>query len=181
MKKVTVNRLKTKHTLIYQYINKIHTVLAVLFSLILLTSCEYFNRPLLDYLEEWTNTAQVSKHTFDGTYPVTAGLPNVPSGEDRVITYYIINPQNYVLDSTVTFAHDDSLVVDNNTPSDFAVVEQDLQDKNIIRLTLKDSVGATGILPLDGDGTEITPTITIREPNSGRFFGSYTVPVRSMP
>ena len=145
---------------------------------IFIASCDYFNRPMLDYLEEWTNTAQVSKHTFDGTYPVTAGLPNVPSGEDRVITYYIINPQNYVLDSTVTFAHDETLVVDNNTPSDFAVVEQDLQDKNIIRLTLNNSVGATGILPLDGDGTEITPTITIREPNSGRFFGSYTVPVR---
>lgn len=178
MKKVTVNRLKTKHTIIYQYINKIHTVLAVLFSLILLTSCEYFNRPMLDYLEEWTDTAQISKYTLDGTYPVTAGLPNVPSGEDRVITYYIINPQNYVLDSTVTFAHDETLVVDNNTPSDFAVVEQDLQDKNIIRLTLKNSVGATGILPLDGTGTAITPTITITEPNSGRKFNSYTVPFR---
>ena len=178
MKKVTVNRLKTKHTLIYQYINKIHTVLAVLFSLILLTSCEYFNRPMLDYLEEWTDTAQISKYTLDDTYPVTAGLPNVPSGEDRVITYYIINPQNYVLDSTVTFAHDETLVVDNNTPSDFAVVEQDLQDKNIIRLTLKNSVGATGILPLDGTGTAITPTITITEPNSGRKFNSYTVPFR---
>lgn len=178
MKKVTVNRLKTKHTIIYQYINKIHTVLAVLFSLILLTSCEYFNRPMLDYLEEWTDTAQISKYTLDGNYPVTAGLPNVPSGEDRVITYYIINPQNYVLDSTVTFAHDETLVVDNNTPSDFAVVEQDLQDKNIIRLTLKNSVGATGILPLDGTGTAITPTITITEPNSGRKFNSYTVPFR---
>ena len=173
MKKVTVNRLKTKHPLIYQYINKIHTVLAVLFSLILLTSCEYFNRPMLDYLEEWTNTAQISKYTLDGNYPVTAGLPNVPSGEDRVITYYIINPQNYVLDSTVTFAHDETLVVDNNTPSDL-----DLQDKNIIRLTLKNSVGATGILPLDGTGTAITPTITITEPNSGRKFNSYTVPFR---
>ena len=178
MEKVTVNRLKTKHPLIYQHINKIHTVLAVLFSLILLTSCEYFNRPMLDYLEEWTDTAQISKYTLDGNYPVTAGLPNVPSGEDRVITYYIINPQNYVLDSTVTFAHDETLVVDNNTPSDFAVVEQDLQDKNIIRLTLKNSVGATGILPLDGTGTAITPTITITEPNSGRKFNSYTVPFR---
>ena len=133
---------------------------------------------MLDYLEEWTNTAQVSKHTFDDTYPVTAGLPNVPSGEDRVITYYIINPQNYVLDSTVTFAHDAGMIVSNKTPSDFATVEQDLQDKNIIRLTLKNSVGATGILPLDGTGTAITPTITITEPNSGRTFGSYTVPVR---
>lgn len=178
MKKATVNRLKTKHTLIYQYINKIHAVLAVLFSLILLTSCEYFNRPMLNYLEEWTNTAQISKYTLDGDYPVTAGLSNVPSGEDRVITYYIINPQNYVLDSTVTFAHDKTLDVDNNTPADFAVVEQDLQDKNIIRLTLKNSVGATGIFSLDGDGIDISPTLTITEPNSGRKFNSYTVPFR---
>ena len=140
--------------------------------------CKFFNQPMLDYLEEWTDTAQVSKHTLDDTYPVIGDITNIPSGKDRVITYYLINPQNYTLDSTVTFAHDDSLVVNNKIPSDFAVVEQDLQDKNIIRLTLKNSVGATGILPLDGDGTEITPTITIREPNSGRFFGSYTVPVR---
>ena len=178
MKKATVNRLKTKHTLIYQYINKIHAVLAVLFSLILLTSCEYFNRPMLNYLEEWTNTAQISKYTLDGDYPVTAGLSNVPSGEDRVITYYIINPQNYVLDSTVTFAHNKTLDVDNKTPADFAVVEQDLQDKNIIRLTLKNSVGATGIFSLDGDGIDISPTLTITEPNSGRKFNSYTVPFR---
>ena len=140
--------------------------------------CKFFNQPMLDYLEEWTNTAQVSKHTFDDTYPVIGDITNIPSGKDRVITYYLINPQSYTLDSSVTFAHDDSLVVNNKIPSDFATVEQDATDKSIIRLTLKDSVGATGILPLDGDGTEITPTITIREPNSGRFFGSYTVPVR---
>ena len=159
-------------------INGIGTIVLIMLVSIFIASCDYFNRPMLDYLEEWTNTAQVSKHTFDDTYPVIGDITNIPSGKDRVITYYLINPQNYTLDSSVTFAHDDSLVVNNKIPSDFATVEQDATDKSIIRLTLKDSVGATGILPLDGDGTEITPTITIREPNSGRFFGSYTVPVR---
>ena len=154
----------------------VYSICLVIISYI--TGCKFFNQPMLDYLEEWTNTAQVSKHTFDDTYPVIDDITNIPSGKDRVITYYLINPQNYTLDSSVTFAHDDSLVVNNKIPSDFATVEQDATDKSIIRLTLKDSVDATGILPLDGDGTEITPTITIREPNSGRFFGSYTVPVR---
>ena len=154
----------------------VYSICLVIISYI--TGCKFFNQPMLDYLEEWTNTAQVSKHTFDGTYPVIGDITNIPSGKDRVITYYLINPQNYTLDSSVTFAHDDSLVVNNKTPSDFTTVEQDATDKSIIRLTLKDSVGATGILPLDGDGTEITPTITITEPNSGRNFGSYTVPVR---
>ena len=154
----------------------VYSICLVIISYI--TGCDYFNQPMLDYLEEWTNTAQVSKHTFDDTYPVIGDITNVPSGKDRVITYYVINPQNYTLDSSVTFAHDDSLVVNNKIPSDFATVEQDATDKSIIHLTLNNSVGATGILPLDGDGTEITPTITIREPNSGRNFGSYTVPVR---
>ena len=154
----------------------VYSICLVIISYI--TGCDYFNQPMLDYLEEWTNTAQVSKHTFDDTYPVIGDITNIPSGKDRVITYYLINPQSYTLDSSVTFAHDDSLVVNNKIPSDFATVEQDATDKSIIHLTLNNSVGATGILPLDGDGTEITPTITIREPNSGRNFGSYTVPVR---
>ena len=140
-------------------INGIGTIVLIMLVSIFIASCDYFNQPMLDYLEEWTNTAQVSKHTFDDTYPVIGDITNVPSGKDRVITYYVINPQNYTLDSTVTFAHDETLVVDNNTPSDFATVEQDLQDKNIIRLTLKNSVGATGILPLDGTGTAITPSM----------------------
>ena len=136
-----------------------------------------FNKPLSDFLEYWTDVAQITRHTFDGPYPATGGLTNLPSGGDRVITYYLVNPQNYVLNSTVTFAHDDSLVVDNKMPSDFATVEQDAADKSIIRLTLKNSVGATGILPLDGDGTDISPTVSIMEPKSGRDFGSYSIPL----
>ena len=134
-------------------INTIGTMVLIAIVSLLFAGCDYFNRPLLDYLEEWTNTAQVSKHTFDGTYPEAEGYTNIPSGTNRVITYYVINPQNYTLDFTVTFAHDAGMIVSNKTPSDFATVEQDLQDKNIIRLTLKNSVGATGILPLDGTGT----------------------------
>ena len=67
-------------------INTIGTMVLIAIVSLLFAGCDYFNRPLLDYLEEWTNTAQVSKYTLDGNYPVTAGLPNVPSGEDRVIT-----------------------------------------------------------------------------------------------
>ena len=145
---------------------------------VVITGCGMFNQSVPGFLEYWTDVSQVSKHSFDGSYPETGGLTNLPSGGDRVMTYYLVNPQNYDLDVSVKFAHDDSLSVDNKTPADFATVEQDLQDKNIIRLTLKNSVGATGILPLDGDGTDISPTVSITEPNSGRNFGSYTVPVR---
>ena len=145
---------------------------------VVITGCGMFNQSVPGFLEYWTDVSQVSKHSFDGSYPETGGLTNLPSGGDRVMTYYLVNPQNYDLDVSVKFAHDDSLSVDNKTPADFVTVEQDAVDKSIIRLTLKNSVGVTGILPLDGDGTDISPTVSITEPNSGRNFGSYTVPVR---
>ncbi len=145
---------------------------------VVITGCGMFNQSVPGFFEYWTDVSQVSKHSFDGSYPETGGLTNLPSGGDRVMTYYLVNPQNYDLDVSVKFAHDDSLSVDNKTPADFATVEQDAVDKSIIRLTLKNSVGVTGILPLDGDGTDISPMVSITEPNSGRNFGSYTVPVR---
>ena len=134
----------------------------------LITGCDYFNQSMVDYLKEWTNTALISKHSFDGSYPETGGMANLPSGGDRVITYYLVNPQNYVLDLAASFVSG-SL----NQDTDYSI-EQDASDRTILRLTLKDSYLKT----LDGDGTDISPTVSITEPRSGRDFGSYTVPVR---
>lgn len=144
-------------------------VLPVLLATVfLLPGCNMFNKPLSDFLEYWTDVAQISRHSFDGSYPETDGLTNLPSGGDRVITYYLVNPQNYVLDPVVSFASG-SLT----QGSDYSI-EQDASDRTVLRLTLNDSYLQT----LDGDGTEISPTVSIMEPNSGRTFGSYTVPVR---
>ena len=46
--------------------------------------CDYFNRPMLSYLEYWTNAAQIGKHEFDDSYPKTNEFVNLPSGADRV-------------------------------------------------------------------------------------------------
>ena len=157
----------------------VYSICLVIISYI--TGCKFFNQPMLDYLEEWTNTAQVSKHTFDDTYPVIGDITNIPSGKDRVITYYLINPQSYDLGIEVTFDPSlgwDPIRTDNHpnfsTTSNQGTVEQDATDKSIIRLTLNKNALAS----LDGTGTEISPTVSIMEPNSGRTFGSYTVPVR---
>lgn len=140
--------------------------------------CDYFNRPMLAYLEYWTNAAQIGKHEFDDSYPKTNEFVNLPSGADRVIKYYLTNPQNYDLDVTVKFADPDLGMASNSTPSDFAVIEQSTQDKNIIYLTLKNGVGAIDLLSLDGEGKDISPTVVVTEPSSGRNFGSYTIPIR---
>ena len=144
-------------------------VLPVLLATVfLLPGCNMFNKPLSDFLEYWTDVAQINRHSFDGSYLETGGLTNLPSGGDRVITCYVINPQNYVLTPSATFASG-SLT----QGSDYSI-EQDASDRTVLRLTLKDSYLQT----LDGTGTGISPTVSIMEPNSGRNFGSYSVPLR---
>ena len=162
-------------------INTIGTMILIAIVSLLFAGCDYFNRPLLDYLEEWTNTAHIGKHSLDGSYPATGGLTNLPSGGDRVITYYVTNPQSYDLGIEVTFDPSlgwDPIRTDNHpdfsTTSNQGTVEQDPTDKSIIRLTLNKNALAS----LDGTGSVLNPTISIVEPNSGRNFGSYTVPVR---
>ena len=144
-------------------------VLPVLLATVfLLPGCNMFNKPLSDFLEYWTDVAQISRHSFDGSYPETDGLTNLPAGADRVITCYVINPQNYVLTPSATFASG-SLT----QGSDYSI-EQDASDRTVLRLTLNDSY----LQSLDGTGTGISPTVSITEPNSGRNFGSYSVPLR---
>ncbi len=132
-------------------------------------SCDMFNKPLQDFLDEWTNVAKIMEHRFDGSYPATGGLTNLPSGGDRVITYYLVNPQNYLLDPSATFASSPS----PNQGLDYSI-GQDASDRTVLRLTLNN----TYLQSLDGTGTEISPTVSITEPKSGRNFGSYTVPLR---
>ena len=157
-------------------------ILFLLCFLIVFTGCEFFNRPMIDFLEEWTNTAQIGKHSLDGSYPETDGMVNLPSGSDRVITYYVANPQSYDLGIEVTFDPNlpgwDPIRTSNHpdyaTTSNQGTVEQDATDKSIIRLTLNENALAS----LDGTGSTLNPTISIVEPNSGRTFGSYTIPIR---
>ena len=163
-------------------VHKLFYIVFLLCLLIVFTGCEFFNRPMLDFLEEWTNTAQIGKHSLDGSYPETGGMVNLPSGSDRVITYYVTNPQSYDLGIEVTFDPNlpgwDPIRTSNHpdfsTTSNQGTVEQDPTDKSIIRLTLNENALAS----LDGTGSTLNPTISIVEPNSGRTFGSYTIPIR---
>lgn len=58
-------------------------------------------------------------------------------------------------------------------------LEQDANDKNILYLTLKKDF----LERLDGTGTKISPSLTLKERKSGRIFGTYSVPalVNSAP
>lgn len=158
-------------------VHKLFYIVFLLCLLIVFTGCEFFNRPMLDFLEEWTNTAQIGKHSLDGSYPETGGMVNLPSGSDRVITYYVANPQSYDLGIEVTFDPNlpgwDPIRTSNHpdfsTTSNQGTVEQDPIDKSIIRLTLNENALAS----LDGTGSTLSgngefPTYgVLNAPNGG--------------
>ena len=104
-------------------------------------------------------------------------MVNLPSSSDRVITYYVANPQNYDLGIEVTFDPNlpgwDPIRTSNHpdfsTTSNQGTVEQDPTDKSIIRLTLNENALAS----LDGTGSTLSgngefPTYgVLNAPNGG--------------
>lgn len=99
---------------------------------------------------------------------------HIASGEDTLITYKLVNPQNYDLDETLSWEDGSYSVFETDY-----YLERDANDKNILYLTLKKDF----LERLDGTGTKISPSLTLTEPKSKRTFGTYSVPalVNSAP
>ena len=141
--------------------------LAALTLFCILSSCHIYNLSLEDFLKEWTETARIAESSISPEPVYKDSYAHIASGEDVLITYYLVNPQSYELNGIIAWSGE----VSAEQVADY-ILEQDAADRSLFYLTLKD-----GFLEgLDGDGTEISPTLTITEPNSGRTFGSYTVP-----
>ena len=134
-----------------------------------ISGCDMFNQSLPDYLRFWTEVARTAKYEFDGSYPQRNGYTNLPSGADRLITYYLLNPQEYTLKAEVTFPGGITALAGTDY-----IIEQDVSDKALFYLTLCNHF----LLPLDGDGAIITPVLNLTEPASMRDFGSYSIPIR---
>ena len=141
--------------------------LAALTLFCILSSCHIYNLSLEDFLKEWTETARIAESSISPEPVYKDSYAHIASGEDTLITYKLINPQNYLLRGTLGWKTE--VPVEEGSGYTLA---QDSGDRSLFYLTLKNSF----LEGLDGDGTEISPTLTITEPNSGRNFGSYTVP-----
>lgn len=138
------------------------------------SSCHIYNLSLEDFLKEWTETARVAESRISPEPVYKDSYAHIASGEDTLITYYLVNPQNYDLDETLFWENGISPV----SGTDY-YLEQDANDKNIFYLTLKRNF----LEGLDGTGKKISPSLTLTEPKSGRTFGTYSVPalVNSAP
>lgn len=138
------------------------------------SSCHIYNLSLEDFLKEWTETARVAESRISPEPVYKDSYAHIASGEDTLITYKLVNPQNYDLDETLFWENGISPV----SGTDY-YLERDANDKNIFYLTLKRNF----LERLDGTGKKISPSLTLKEPKSERDFGSYAVPalVNSAP
>lgn len=138
------------------------------------SSCHIYNLSLEDFLKEWTETAQIAESSISPEPVYKDSYAHIASGEDTLITYKLVNPQNYNLKETLSW-EDESYSVSG---TDY-YLEWDANDKNILYLTLKKDF----LERLDGTGAKISPSLTLEEPKSGRTFGTYSIPalVNSAP
>ena len=138
------------------------------------SSCHIYNLSLEDFLKEWTETARVAESRISPEPVYKDSYAHIASGEDTLITYKLINPQNYDLEKTLSWEDGSYSVFETDY-----YLERDANDRNILYLTLKKDF----LERLDGTGTKISPSLTLTEPRSWRDFGSYTVPalVNSAP
>lgn len=138
------------------------------------SSCHIYNLSLEDFLKEWTETARVAESRISPEPVYKDSYAHIASGEDTLITYKLVNPQNYDLDETPSWENG----ISPASGTDY-YLEKDANDKNIFYLTLKKDF----LERLDGTGKKISPSLTLTEPKSKRTFGTYSVPalVNSAP
>ena len=138
------------------------------------SSCHIYNLSLEDFLKEWTETARVAESRISPEPVYKDSYAHIASGVDTLITYKLVNPQNYDLKNTPSWENGISPI----SGTDY-YLERDANDKNILYLTLKKDF----LERLDGTGAKISPSLTLTEPKSGRDFGTYSVPalVNSAP
>lgn len=138
------------------------------------SSCHIYNLSLEDFLKEWTETARVAESKISPEPVYKDSYAHIASGEDTLITYKLVNPQNYNLNETLSWENGSYSVFETDY-----YLEWDANDKNILYLTLKKDF----LERLDGTGAKISPSLTLTEPKSKRTFGTYSVPalVNSAP
>lgn len=149
---------------------KLFALKITLFLSFFLTACDFenlldptFNEPAQEFFKEYTESAAVMQHQIlvptynDGSLHLC-----ISSMEDGTVTLFMRNPQRYKLDTTVTFS-----TLDSEIDLSAVTIEQDTND------TLKLSMPVTFLVDTD-EGKEISPTVHLTEPRSGRNFGDYS-------
>lgn len=150
-------------------VNKVIKTLGVLLSTTMIFSCDLFNKPVKEYFKEYTETAQVAKHAFEVTYPLTdEGTPCLPSDSDKCVSFLLMNPQAY--DLKVNYVFDDDDVSAKAASVSPAFSFRTNETHSTYYLTFKKEF----LELLDGTlDYDISGKVTLRDEATGRDFLSY--------
>ena len=102
--------------------------------LTLFTACDSpsssWEEPVHDYFDKYTNTAAIEKIDITcQSNKDNSGATCIPSDGNKTITFYLRNPRQYTL----------NIDFPNATEGSGITVEQDMQDKTVIRFTYPQS------------------------------------------
>ena len=137
-----------------------------------LSSCEFWQQPVRDYFEKWTNEIAIDKFQIEGveSYYDKDGNLCIPSGQDVPVTLFMRNPYHYVLgtstpDSTLQSQYgyeQESPYITELDPGDNHLITQDTADTTVLHFTYP----LTYLETKDGGGV-IGKTIQIKHPYNG--------------
>lgn len=140
----------------------------------LLLSCNFdslfspsWNDGLKAWLDEYTNSAMIEEHTYSSEpYHDSSYNSCISSERAFTVTMYMRNPQGYRLNTEVTFPNLDRSIDRSNV-----TIKQ--TDLDTVILTFPQD-----FLIASDEGQDISPTIQLTEPMSGRPFEEYKISLR---
>lgn len=122
-----------------------------------------FDAPVKSFFDTYTNTAAIERHDYsEPPYQDSSRRLCFDSYKDYSVNFYLRNPQLYSLNLEAKFNS-----LSGVDTSEITVVQS--EDKNSITLTLPQK-----FLVDSDEGKNISPTISLYEPMSGRSFPEYS-------
>ena len=147
-------------------ITQLITSTILLIPLTLNFSCSLFDNDVGDFMEKYTETAAVEEHTFSvPTYSDSNKNDCINSKQDFEVELYLRNPKKFSMQPSVQF---------KNLPDtiDVSSVTIEQTSFNSLKLFLSQEF----LLTVD-EGHDITASIDLYEPMSGRVFTGYDIPL----
>ncbi len=152
------------------------TGIIFLFSALFFVSCDFgtllepsFNDPVNNFFKEYTENSAIERVALPSGTENPSGILCIPSSRDGIISFYMRNPQKYTLTFDFNFAETS---VKSESSNGYTFIQN--SDKNGGTLTFNSSflnlVDAGNI-----GGKNISGSITLTEPKSGRQFASFPI------
>lgn len=157
--------MKKKNKILFALSGAIFLLISVL------SSCSFFNKPMLDELKKYTENVLFMKYELNvPTQNDMDGIPCVTSSQEVEVRYYLTNPQMYRFAENAIQEN-----IASKNANHLALIETQQIDSNLVTMRLP----VEYLTQIDGvDFGIIDPQITLNEVMSGRPFGPFHVALR---